>query len=750
MLNFRTLIILLSTLLLSTKVKSQDLFNSSIIHEIEINFYDANWDHLLDSLATLGVGTGSGTERILADVVIDGLPYDSCGVRYKGNSSMDTTSNKNPFNIDLNYIIAGQDHQGKDKIKLANCYSDPSMVREILMYELSNQYMDCPRASFVKLYINGDYRGIYTNTESIDNEFLDQYYGSSNNSFFKCDPISFQIFGDNSNLAFHPDTMAYDTLYNKKSDYGLAELQTLTLNLEFNPNNIENHLDVDRVLWFLAVSSAFVHNDGYTAFAHNYYVYKMDNGIWSIILWDVNMSFGGLPFNGTGILPLGHTALSEQDPFIHIGSPNLKPLIAKLLTIPKYRRMYVAHFRTIMEENVNNDHYLQRAEFFSALIDADVQNEPYSSYTYTQFQNNVYTDVGLGWNYRPGLEHLMSARETYIYTIADFQYNPPIITNVTAPSTPLPYTTISVTAEVTNATNVQLGYRHDKFDVFTKIQMFDDGAHNDGASGDGVYGVDISLNATDLQYYIYAENADAGSFSPVRAEYEYYIVSPQKSIVINELMAVNSTTQADPSGDYDDWIELYNNSSTAISLDGYHISDDASNLNLWPLPSVTLQPGDFFIIWADNETTEPGVHANFKLSGSGESLYLTDDLGFLLDQVDFPQQSDDISYARFPNGTGNFTFMYPTFSSENTTIVGIEKEVEKAEISIYPNPATEYITVTKSQNKQESFIIFDISGNVIHQGTLSNTATQIDVSEFSAGLYLIRFESGETEKLIIR
>src|SRR5690606_26635188 len=213
------------------------------------------------------------------------------------------------------------------------------MIREALTYELANQYMDCPRANFTKLYINGSYRGLYTNTESIDNEFLDEHYGSSSNPFFKCDPVSFEIYGDNSNLAYHPDSLAYDTLYDMKSTYGLSALQALTYQLEFNPGSIADHLDVDRVLWFLAFSSAVVHNDGYTAFAHNFYVYRQDNGRWSIILWDVNMAFAGLLWNGTNLLPLNFTDLAEQDPFLHVGTPGFRPLIHQLLNIPVYRRM---------------------------------------------------------------------------------------------------------------------------------------------------------------------------------------------------------------------------------------------------------------------------------------------------------------------------------------------------------------------------------------------------------------------------
>ena len=66
-----------------------------------------DWDYQLDSLYVQG-----DNERILADLIIDGSPYDSVGVRYKGFSSVSVNRVKNPFNIKLDYVIDGQDHQG--------------------------------------------------------------------------------------------------------------------------------------------------------------------------------------------------------------------------------------------------------------------------------------------------------------------------------------------------------------------------------------------------------------------------------------------------------------------------------------------------------------------------------------------------------------------------------------------------------------------------------------------------------------
>lgn len=108
--------------------------------------------------------------------------------------------------------------------------------------------------------------------------------------------------------------------------------------------------------------------------------------------------------------------------------------------------------------------------------------------------------------------------------------------------------------------------------------MYDDGAHNDGSAGDNVYGVDVPVNASYMHYYIYAENNNAGLFSPERAEFEYYSLFATipmintGEIAINKLLASNSFFGTDH-GEHDDWIELYNNTSNYISLKNAYLSD---------------------------------------------------------------------------------------------------------------------------------------------------------------------------------
>ena len=140
-----------------------NFYDIDTIREVRLYFYEENWDALLDSFFIVG-----DNDRALADVIIDGYSYDSVGVRYKGFSSVSVNRLKNPFNIKLDYIIEGQDHQGIDKLKLANVYQDPSFIREVLSYEIAADYMPSPKANYANVYINDTLLGLYTNVQAVN------------------------------------------------------------------------------------------------------------------------------------------------------------------------------------------------------------------------------------------------------------------------------------------------------------------------------------------------------------------------------------------------------------------------------------------------------------------------------------------------------------------------------------------------------------------------------------------------------
>jgi hypothetical protein len=137
-------------------------------------------------------------------------------------------------------------------------------------------------------------------------------------------------------------------------------------------------------------------------------------------------------------------------------------------------------------------------------------------------------------------------------------------------------------------------------------------------------------------------------------------------IVINELMPANSNTVTDNYGEYDDWIELFNLSSSPVDLSGYYLSDNHKKPAKWQIPNGTEIPGKgYLIIWADGDSTQFGLHANFKLSSTGEEAVLTKPDHTITDKVSFPAPTEELSYSRVPNGTGTFKWKSPTFNKSN-------------------------------------------------------------------------------------
>jgi hypothetical protein len=142
-------------------------------------------------------------------------------------------------------------------------------------------------------------------------------------------------------------------------------------------------------------------------------------------------------------------------------------------------------------------------------------------------------------------------------------------------------------------------------------------------------------------------------------------LSYSQGVVINEFMASN-TTIPDPAGQYDDWIEFYNNTASPINLSGMYLSDDPANPLKWQFPANTIiSANGFLIVWADEDTGQAGLHANFALSANGEYLRLSAANGTVIDSITFGPQIANISMARIPNGTGAFVQTLPTFNSLN-------------------------------------------------------------------------------------
>lgn len=125
-----------------------------------------------------------------------------------------------------------------------------------------------------------------------------------------------------------------------------------------------------------------------------------------------------------------------------------------------------------------------------------------------------------------------------------------------------------------------------------------------------------------------------------------------QNVVLNEFMSLNATIIQDEDGDYSDWIEMYNRSDATVNLKGYYISDDTLDPAKWQFPEVHITPGNFLIVFASSKdrTDTLYLHTNFKLSGPGEYLVLSDSLLNRMDMWPPVPLEADLSYGRFPDG----------------------------------------------------------------------------------------------------
>jgi len=755
--NMKKILLLLTAFAtIQVAVQAQNFYDLTSIQSIEITFAQNNWDQLLDAEKA-----GADGYIMATAVKINNTTFDSVGVKYKGNSTYRSNQVKNPFHIELD-TYKEQDYQGYTDIKLSNVAKDPSFLREVLSYQVLRQYMHAPQSNYANVSVNGTLIGLYSNSESINKGFVNRKFYSKKNTFVKCNPPAGA--GPQSNdfpdlVYLGQDSTDYYDAYELKSDNGWQELIDLCDTLKNTTASIERILDVDRAIWMLAFDNALVNLDSYIGgFKQNYYLYRDDNGRFNPVVWDLNESFGGFRLTSSGSLN-SNTAKQQMSHLLNVNDSDL-PLVQELMAVPLYRRMYLAHLKTMLTENFSNGLYQTQGQTLQSTISTAVQNDPNKFFTFANFQNNLTSDVGggpgPGGGSYIGITNLMGPRATYLLGLSDFTATEPTITGVTVSNTsPTLNSTVTVTATIANETAAYLGYRNSVEDRFTRILMYDDGAHNDGAANDGVYGADVTMANISVQYYIYADNNNIGKFSPVRAEHEYHTINiatpPVTDIVINEILASNSTVQGDDVGEFDDWIELHNNTNTDVNIGGYYLSDKIDNLMKWEIPAGTnLLAQGYQIIWADEDSSQGVFHANFKLASAGETLFLVNPSGTIVDQIIFPAQTTDVSYGRFVNGTGPFQTMQPTFNGQNTNTTNVNTIAkEKTLVSVSPNPAKDFITLSILSPNQETknVSVYDLNGRVIHHDTIKKEL-EINTSQWAPALYIIKIDDASVKVIV--
>lgn len=163
------------------------------------------------------------------------------------------------------------------------------------------------------------------------------------------------------------------------------------------------------------------------------------------------------------------------------------------------------------------------------------------------------------------------------------------------------------------------------------------------------------------------------------------------TLVINEVMASNSSTIAEPDfGGFDDWVEIYNFGPDTADLGGLHFSDRLNNPTKWAFPpGITIEPGEYFLVWCNGrDYVGKAVHTNFSLSASGEDAVLYDAAtDTILDSISWTDLATDKTIARIPDLTGEWSLTAaPTPGAPNELEVRGEPPVFSHPSGLYADP----------------------------------------------------------------
>lgn len=145
--------------------------------------------------------------------------------------------------------------------------------------------------------------------------------------------------------------------------------------------------------------------------------------------------------------------------------------------------------------------------------------------------------------------------------------------------------------------------------------------------------------------------------------------SAKSGLRINEVMTANDGAWIDERGETDDFVELVNTSQNTIALGDYFLGDKPGKATR--LPEVELEAGKTILLWADDEEEQGSLHLPFKLSSSGTPVLLWSESCKLVDLVEVPELPPSESFARLPDGSGDFSICrYATPDRANGELCG--------------------------------------------------------------------------------
>ncbi len=281
-----------------------------------------------------------------ADVVIDGVEIKNVGLRKKGFiGSLDRE--RPSLKVHFGKFEKGREVAGLEKLTLNNNKQDPSAMNQVLAYKtFRDAGLVAPRANHAHVTVNGKDLDIYSNVESVDDEFVKRHFKGKPGTLYEGTVTDFVEGWQDK----------FETKLGKKGDY--SDIEAVIKAAAADDENLIAELgkviDLEQFYRFWAVEVLVQHWDGYTGDRNNYFVHRPKNS--------AQFTF----------IPWGADSIGAKHPFWQFTPPKsvyaASVLSRRLYDHPESRKQYRQTLREILETVWNTKEKLGEIDRIEKLI----------------------------------------------------------------------------------------------------------------------------------------------------------------------------------------------------------------------------------------------------------------------------------------------------------------------------------------------------------------------------------------------
>ncbi len=297
--TFLAAIVMLSLSVPALAQTSDDLFNPDALQRVELWMNSSDWSKLKAAFQE--------NTYYPADVIWNGQTVRNVGIRSRGLGSRSAT--KPGLRVDFDRYSSGQQFLGLKSFVLDNLTQDRTGIREtVAMRFFTRLGIPAPRETHTRLYVNGDYVGLYGLVESVDKTMMGRVFGSIGDDV-QNDGYLFEynyVLGSPWRFTYEgADLAPYKARFDIKTNESHAESQIwgpieelvrLVNHTDASAfdQTIGPRVDLPGFVRYIAAQNFIAQNDGFNGYdgMNNFYFYRLEDSTSHVFIsWDEDNAF---------------------------------------------------------------------------------------------------------------------------------------------------------------------------------------------------------------------------------------------------------------------------------------------------------------------------------------------------------------------------------------------------------------------------------------------------------------------------